>query len=291
MKFSFVCFWVLCFLCANVSSQSIQPILKTKFDYKLKESSGLVFTKHGLWSFNDGKSASIYRIDTTTGTILQEVKMANTSFIDAEAIAKDDQYLYIEDAGNNDGHRKDLKIVRIRLTDIDTSLKVQTVFAEEIKFNYPEQTGFSGDKKDNNFDCESMIATKDSLYLFTKRRGDYQSSIYVLPKNSGTVQAHLAGTFNVKGLVTDAALSPNGKYLVLIGYQKGHYNSFIWIFHQFKKDHFFEGENKLLLLNEKNDTWQTEGITFLNDSSLFISCESTEDHSASLYFLNAKTIK
>lgn len=174
-----------CLLIATIcEAQNIKPALKTVFDAKLKESSGLVFTKHGLWTFNDGKSASIYKMDTATGSIVQEVTIANASFIDAEGISKDDQYIYIEDAGNNDGARKDLKIVRIKLIDIDNKVATQSVNADIISFSYPDQTIFNGSKKDNNFDCESIIVTKDSLYLFTKRRCDNQTGLYSLPKNA-----------------------------------------------------------------------------------------------------------
>jgi len=285
MKHLFIITYLFAFtLC---EAQTIKPVLKTVLAEKLKESSGLVFTRDGLWTFNDGKSASIYKIDTATGNILQEVIIANTSFIDAEGITKDDQYLYIEDAGNNSGSRRDLKIVRIKLDNISNTLPQQTVNADVIYFYYPDQTLFNGAKKDNNFDCESIIATTDSLYLFTKRRGDNTSGLYSLPKTPGNFKANPLGTFNTNGLITDAALSPDGKYLLLIGYLKGHYSSFIWVFSNFKNHNFFSGKAQRLLLNEKNDTWQTEAIAFLDKSSLWISCEMTQDHPAALYKLNA----
>ena len=286
MKKLFLIVTTFFFVTTTINAQEAK--LKTVFDVKLKESSGLVFTKHGLWTFNDGASNSIYRVDMNTGKVLQELQIANTSFIDAEAIAKDEEYLYIEDAGNNNGRRKDLKIVKIKISDVDTNKQIQTINASTINFSYPEQTSFNGDKKDNNFDCESIISTKDSLFLFTKRRGDNQTSLYALSKEAGNTKAILHETFNSKGLITDAAIGPDGKYVILIGYQKGHYNSFLWILSKFKGNNFLSGKADFVLLNHQSDTWQTEGITFLNKQQLYISCETTPDHPAALYSFKQK---
>ncbi len=275
-------FLISCFFGAFVIAQ---PKLVTNLDKKLKESSGLAFTKHGLWTVNDGKSNSIYRIDEQSGIIRQEIILTNTTFIDAEGIACDQHYLYIEDAGNNDGQRKDLKIVRLAIDSIHPTEKTQSLTAETISFIYPEQTNFNPDKKNNNFDCESIIATKDSLFLFTKRRGDNQTSLYALPKKPGNYKAVLKKTFNVSGLITDAAISDDERSVVLVGYLKGHVKSFMWVFTNFRGYNFFDGSNKYVLLNQTEDTWQTEGICFAKHSKLFISCETTQDHPAGLYVI------
>ena len=266
-------------------AQNIKPILKNVLDARVKESSGLVFTEQGLWTFNDGKSASIYRIDNTTGKILQQISIANTSFIDAEGIAKDDNYLYVEDAGNNAGDRKNLKIVRIKLSDLKPT--TQSVTADIINFTYPDQTIFAGEKKDNNFDCESIIATEDLLYIFTKRRGDNKTGLYSLPKTPGSFKANALAIFDTQGLVTDAAISPNGKYVALLGYLKGHLSSFMWLFSNYMGTNFFKGNAQRFLLTDKTDEWQTEGITFLNAASLFLSCEMTKDKPAALYLFGS----
>jgi hypothetical protein len=270
-------------LSLNNAIAQISPVRRAIFPEKLHESSGIVFTEHGLWTFNDGKTNAIYRVDTSTGIILQEINIANVSFQDAEAITCDKDFIYIEDGGNNAGHRKDLKVVRIRLSDIDTSIKIQTLQGDIIQFSYAEQTGFNEDKKDNCFDCEAMTAFDDSLFLFTKRRCDNTTKVYHLSKKPGNYVLQPSGSFDAQGLITDAAISPSGKYLLLLGYQKGHYASFMWVFSKFKGTDFFKGKSSKILLNSKNTTWQTEGITFLDDASIFLTCESTQDNPAALY--------
>lgn len=290
MKFTYSLLIVLLFVAFSATAQKSTAVLKATLPEKLKESSGLIFTKHGLWTLNDGAANSIYRVDTITGEILQEIKIGNASFTDAEALAADENYLYIADVGNNNGNRNNLNVIRIAIDSIGDN-KEQTLNGAFIQFTYPDQKSYSEDKERNNFDCESMIATKNALYLFTKRRGDNTTTLYALPKKPGNYEAKPVGNFNCYGLVTDAALNNAGNQLLLIGYEKGHKESFIWQFDNVNEPYFFKGKSKLIKLNKGSDEWQTEGICFDSNDRVFISCEKAGSYPAALYMFKVRDKK
>lgn len=249
---------------------------------KVKESSGLVYTPFGLFTVSDNKKPEIFRIDTLSGAILQTIRIEGESFIDKEAIAFDGTWLYVGDFGNNYSNRKDLKIARIPIAAIAHKGDV-SVEAEIIYFHYPEQFDFSGDKKSSAFDCEAMVVVDNTIYLFTKQRSDHQSTLYSLPAKAGRHAAKRHSTFNVQGRITEAALSPDGKTLLLLGYQDDHQYPFIWKFTDFKGTQFFTGKSVCKKISDSPLGWQTEGLTFLDGDRLFMSCETNEHFPAALY--------
>ncbi len=263
-------------------SQKSPAVLKTTFSDSLKESSALVYTSKGIFTLNDGKTNTIYKIDTTTGFVLQQIIIANTSSMDAEALAADENYIYIGDIGNNEGRRDDLKIIRIPLHKINKA-KSDTIVGELIKFTYADMDSYPTKKDENNFDCEAIIATQTNLYLFTKRRGDNTTQLYFLPKIPGTFKAQPLANFNALGLVTDASLSKDGKTLLLLGYAKGHKESFIWKFSNVHEPNFFTNKPQLIKLNQGLDEWQTEGIAFMPNNRVLITCEKAGSYKAGLY--------
>jgi hypothetical protein len=282
MRFVLICL-MLC-IQTKVFCQKSPAILKAAFSDTLKESSALVYTSKGIFTLNDGKTNTIYKIDTTTGSILQKIVIANTAFIDAEALAADENFIYIGDVGNNDGRRDDLKIIRIPLHKISNAFS-DTIVGEIIKYSYADMESYPAKKEDNNFDCEAMIATKTNLYLFTKRRGDNTTQLYFLPKTPGTYKAQPLANFNVFGLVTDATLRNDGKTLLLIGYAKGHKESFVWKFTNVQDPNFFTPKPLLIKLNRALDEWQTEAICFMPNNQVFITCEKAGSYKAGLYVL------
>lgn len=255
----------------------------------LEESSGLIFTPRGLFSLADDKRPEVFILDTATAFILQTVTVKDVKFKDKEALATDDEYLYIGDFGNNDGDRKDLKIVKVKLDDIGTDARAE-VSGEVIAFHYPEQTEFKMKKKENDFDCEAMVALGDSLYLFTKQRSDHRTTLYVLPKTPGKHAAMKRGVFDSQGRITGAALSPDGKTLLLLGYQKKHHFPFVWKITDFEGANFFAGRADYDLLTKFPIDWQTEGIAFADGATIFLSCEGSGDVKAGLYRARLKDL-
>jgi hypothetical protein len=136
-----------------------------------------------------------------------------------------------------------------------------------------------------------MISFGDSLYLFTKRRDDEKSALYSLPKIPGTYEAVNISIFKVKGLVTDAAVSPEGTEVALVGYDEGHTRPFVYILSGFRGNDFFSGHKKRFeLTNEKKLDWQIESISYKDDQSLYLSCEKTRDVTNTLYVLKKSNL-
>lgn len=280
--------FVLGFLAAAPFTQGQDsPLTKVgTFTSQLDESSGLIMTPRGLFSLSDDKLPEIYLVDTADASILQTVVIRGLRFADKEALTYDGEYLYVGDFGNNKGHRRDLNIVKIRLADIGTDPRVE-VDGEVIAFHYPEQTTFDGKKKENAFDCEAMVALGDSLYLFTKQRNDHQTTLYALPKTPGAFAATRHGSFDAGGRITDAALGPDGRTLLLLGYGKKHQQPFLWHFSGFEGARFFAGKARKITLHQEPLDWQMEGVTFVNGKTIFLSCEETDEVKAGLYRVNS----
>jgi len=266
------------------------PLVKVgAFASQLKESSGLAMTPRGLFSLSDDGLPEIYLVDTADASILQTVVIRGLRFADKEALTYDGEYLYVGDFGNNKGHRRDLNIVKIRLADIASGPRVE-VDGEVIAFHYPEQTTFDGKKKENAFDCEAMVALGDSLYLFTKQRNDHRTTAYALPKTPGEHAARKLSSFDSKGRITGAALSPDGNTLLLLGYQKKHQFPFLWKFSGFSGSDFFAGNAEHVLLTTFPLDWQMEAVTFVDEQMLFLSCEESDEVKAGLYRVSKSVI-
>ena len=63
-------------------------VTKAPLDAAVPESSGLQFTSQGLWTFNDsGNLPVLFKVDSTTGNVLQQVTISNFSNVDWEDIA------------------------------------------------------------------------------------------------------------------------------------------------------------------------------------------------------------
>ena len=184
----------------------------------LKESSGLYYTDGNLWTFGDSGNANwIFKIDTLTGAILQIVIIQNFPNEDWEDITADSEYIYIGDFGNNDGNRKDLKILKVKKSDINTSSLQVSVNAEAINFSYADQLDFEANSN-TDYDCEAMAAIGNYLYIYAKDGGNLQTRCYKLPKDTGTYTVVPLETFNTAGKVTSAAFNPVTKELMLGGY-------------------------------------------------------------------------
>lgn len=245
------------------------------------ESSGLVFTDGQMWTHNDsGNPPQLFKIDTATGQLLQTVYVDNYANNDWEDIAADSAYIYVGDFGNNNGDRTNLRILKILKSDIGTDTLVH-VNAQAINFSYADQIDFTP-SSNTDYNCEALIAIKDSLYIFTKQ-GNLQTHCYRLPKTPGTYSVSPYTGYNIKGRVTGAAYDEKTNTVALIGYEHLTTNSFIWLLYGFQGDMFFDANKRKFQIGDANTIWQTEGIEFVSDTELFISCESLLNTPAGLY--------
>jgi len=250
----------------------------------LNETSGLANADDStVYVHNDsGFKPELYQISISTGQIKQTIRIPGVPNIDWEELAADSFFIYIGDFGNNLGTRKDLVIYKVKkskLTPGDTSRP------QSIHFFYPQQLSFASGNR-HNFDCEAMIAVGDSLYLFTKNRGNLATDLYRLPKTPGRFPAQYIDQFNTDGLITAADfLGGRQNSLVLLGYQiQGfRFPSFLWVFSGFHGTDFFGGTRVRL---ELAPDLQTEAIIFNSDSNVLITNEDETGTTGKLYKLN-----
>ncbi|RLD88473.1 MAG: hypothetical protein DRJ09_08365 [Bacteroidetes bacterium] len=262
------------------------PKLKYVLPDEIDETSGLAFFNGGLWTLNDsGGEPVIYKLDTATGHIVQRIRIGNATNVDWEDMTDDSLFVYVGDFGNNSGNRKDLKIYKIKKSDIPASGDV-TVEAEIINFYYPDQPDKKIKKRRyNNFDCEAVLAMDDSLFLFSKDWQDQRTRVYALPKVPGDYAATLVDSFNVSGLVTAADYNAKSNEVVLLGYTNQSWIPFTWLLFDFNGHHFFSG-NKRRVDMPNIMTTQTEGFAYVEGKEAILSSEKTSLGAQSAYRFN-----
>ena len=244
----------------------------------LSEPSGLAASSHHadvFWTHDDsGGNPEIFAVNRV-GEVLGVFKVEGAEANDWEAIATDRKgKLYIGDFGNNRNKRRDLVIYQVREPSFEPGEKpIQgtTKVERAVRFFYPEQTKFP-DKKEKNFDAESLFWDSGSLYLLTKHRSDMSTTLYTVPiqESSKPLPAKKLGVFDVGGdpgnfggRVTGADLSADGQYLAVLTYHA------IFIFERPAQGmNFFTNLKNRIALNQ-DICDQVEGIAWDGDALLF----------------------
>jgi hypothetical protein len=268
-------------ICVFANAQS--HTLITSLDPIVSETSGLAFVNGKLWTHNDsGNEPILYCIDTASGLISSHKVVRNAVNTDWEDICTDSEFIYIGDFGNNAGTRDDLKILKISLDDLNDEF-TDTIDAETIYFTYnPAYYPETKKANDTDFDCEAMIATSDSLYLFSKNWISKNCYLYSLPKLPGTYTALRRDTLNTQGLICGADYNAETNSVCLIGYVYGiPAPSILFILNDFESDNFFDGNTVRYELSLSG--YQTEGIVFRDNHRLWFSNENFLGHTQSLY--------
>jgi hypothetical protein len=248
---------------------------------RLNECSGLT-TLDGrtLWLIEDGGNAdNLYGIDPQ-GAIVAKFEVSNAKNKDWEALTRDTSgNVYIGDFGNNKSKRKDLIIYKLPNPHREKGEKIP---AKKIRFKYPDQKEFPPDFENRRFDAEAFFHSGNRLYIITKNQSDPfngRAYIYSVPDKPGEYTAKAEFQFDTcpqrsSCRITDAALSPNGNRLVLLGYGK------LWIFENFRKNKFGKGPQRTIDLGA---TTQLEAICFAKDDLLYIADERVFQSGGNLY--------
>jgi hypothetical protein len=257
--------------CQYAPTTSALP-LKTQLADEVAETSGLLYTGGKLWTLNDsGNTPVLFRIDSTNGRVVQQVRLSNAANVDWEDLTADAKYVYVGDFGNNTGNRRDLRILRVAQADLGSAATTAT--AEEINFSYPDQTDFTPRPNQHNYDCEAFFFANDSLHLFTKNWVDLQTRYYTVPARPGAHVAHLKSTFNVNGLVTAAARNAAGTVTGLLGYNAHDGATFVWLLSGYRGTGFLQANKRRIELPNALLTGQVEGLCFVGNTRAFVSNE------------------
>lgn len=235
-----------------------QPL---KISSKVNECSGMVATSKDttFWVNNDGGGkAELYEIDKR-GKLLSTLSLPKAKNQDWEEITRDDKgNIYVGDFGNNTNTRKDLTVYKFPENQPDKM--------EKITFNYTYQKQFPPTKNELNYDCEAFFALGDSLYLFTKNRGNKAVRMYVLPTQAGNYSIVHKDDIFIKTMVTGAAISPDKKTYALLTYGK------VFLFGIDNQQVNFKKPTDCFKFAHK----QAEAIVFISNKNLMISNEQGE---------------
>src|SRR4051794_3461874 len=273
--------------CYN-SEQKSELTAKKILPKELKEISGMSAQGNNIWTITDKPKPFIYNLDSM-GNLVQTVEITNVKVVDVESVTSDGQYVYIGDAGDNNGDRIERQIILVPLNAIGKGTNVKAS-GETITFTFPGDPE-EGKKKKNNFDCESLVSFKDSLYVFTKEREEGQTKLFSIPKTPGNYTARFIDSFDCKGLITDAAINSSNTEVALIGYHKDHKYPFIFLFKNFTGNDFFSGKKERIELADKGWDWQLESITYKRDDMIFFACEATKEVDATFYAIQRDKLK
>lgn len=226
---------------------------------EIRENSGFELAEDGnFWTHADGDNLPVLYKVGAAGKLLATIDIPNTTNLDWEDLAKDDEgYIYIGDFGNNNNRRNNLRIFRINENDPSRT--------DTITFAYADQKEFPPPKADRNFDCEAFFYFKNNLYLFSKNRGtNGEVKMYKIPAKPGTYQAEMVDSLPIASRITAADISPDGNTMVLLGYGN------LYIFDNNGSDQFFESKKYCIPIAKSG---QAEALVFVNNRDFVFSNE------------------
>lgn len=256
---------------------------------ELEETSALAYVpKLGLFTLNDDKKPYLYKICEKSGEILQVIFITNCNFKDKEALASDEQYIYIGDIGDNKGKRNSLKIAKVPIQELKKN-NADTIKLEVNTIEVKVEGKFRPDKKKHNlFDFEAMVVENDTIYLFSKRRKDLKTSCYFFSNTSGKAHAKHIFDLEINGLITGASLRPNTNEIWLTGYQKQKKQAFLIQLSDWKNPKLHQSNMRKLILKNDYTSFQIEAISFVDKNNVLLTNEWTTDFIQALYLFQIK---
>ena len=259
--------------------------VKAKLPKLLEEVSGIQYdaNEDAFWMLNDsGNSPSVFLV-TEQGKILRELRIDAKNH-DWEDITMDvEGNLYIGDFGNNYNERKNLRILKIKKEDLNSTKKIKV---KKIKFSFPEQKKFPPKKK--YYDVEGFFEWQGNFYVFTKSRVKNKigrTFLYKVPNEKGKHDAQRISDFTTCPekycWITGADISRDGTKVVLLNHKSA------WVFTDFKGDNFFSGKAQEFSFGHQS---QKESITFKNNSTIYLADEDEGGGAGgrNLYSMNLK---
>lgn len=233
------------------------------FSSFLNETSGLAQFGNHYWTINDsGNESQIHALDEKSYALRKSISLKGIENADWEDLSQDEKYLYILDAGNNEGTRNKFFIHRALLQSLLSAPDKAIVDAQTIEFSYeanPAET-----------DCEALASVGDEIWLFTKE--DNKTVFYKLNKKQKKQIAARVSDYPVGGQITAADYNPRTAKLALLGYTESVFgNSFVWIIPVKDKVPDWSGARHHLLFPHS----QWEGLVWNSDNRLVVASEDS----------------
>ena len=249
------------------------PVLKSELPEEVKETSGLFFHNGRLWTHNDsGGKPILFALDTTSFEVVQRITLSHAKNKDWEDVCTDGENVFVGDFGNNKGKRKNLRIYTFPLSALPENGDA-TIDVDSITFRFGDQTNFVHKKQEHDYDCETMFATGDCIYLFSKGWATGTTRMYRLPKTPGDYVAEVVNGFDSQGLLTGADYDRENHILVLVGYVKNVWKPFMYLIFDFDEAGV-KLDNRRFEMPQLTGA-QTEGICFFDDGRCFVTAETS----------------
>ena len=271
-KFIYILFFIF-----SLSSLGQEYSLTEKFvlPSEVKETSGLIFLNGKIITHNDsGDDPNLYEVDTISGTISRIINITNATHIDWEDISQDNTYIYVADIGNNNGDRDNLIIYKILKSDFISSTSVT---AEQITFSYEDQTDFTSQPNNSNFDAEAIAVYQENIFIFSKNWIDFKTNAYVIPTTTGNYSAEKVSSYDSQGLITGVSYNAITDGFLFCGYNDTLIPFLLYIDHDRPSslDIFGGTPTRIDLIDSifLEQGSQIEGITVFEDSKYYISRE------------------
>ncbi len=279
--------YIIIFLFTFYSGFSQQLTLETSLDETVNETSGLLYLNNTLITHNDSNTSNqLYDIDTSTGAVTRTITITNASNGDWEDLTQDGTYIYIGDFGNYDGSRTNLKVYRISISDYFASTSVT---ADVINFSYTDQTDFTVNEFQTNFDAEGLIHYNNNLYVFSKNWLDGNTNIYELSKTPGTYSISAIDTIVVQGLISGATHNSLDSGILLCGYDIN--GAFLIQLSGFNSGLFSNGNVVKTTVNiPANYSPQIEGIIPISANAYYVSAEENLPNASGLFSFNSSIL-
>ena len=185
--------------------------------------------------------------------------------------------------------KKQLLIYTLFAIVFGVNAQVDEVFREKLTASVAQMQSLKGtftQEKTLSFLEEPITSYGDSLLIFTKNWDNKKTRVYSLPKKAGTYEINTQQSCEVNGLVTGASYNPTLNTLVLIGYID--YRPFLVINRAFTG--YFDTNSKRIKIKKKRYT-QTEGISLVDDGTIYISSERTKAFPQKIYRLALDKIR
>jgi len=166
-----------------------------------------------LWTHNDSSGGPyLYAVDARTCRTLARVRVAGIPARDMEAISygrdrKGRPVIWLGDIGDNRDSWPYVRLHRIREPKV--IVDGMTVNAKTYRFTY----------SDRPHNAETLLADPSSQRLWVVTKQLAHGSLYALPTPMSTAKVNIARPLRVEGgLITDGAISPDGRRYVLRDY-------------------------------------------------------------------------